>query len=121
MTARDRYVVGSWLLLAGVVFAAVGFVAWSHVDTRHLLVQPAATNCLIATPVLGSVAQSAGHATIVFESPPHASSCPGSTPRVIGYRTTSNHLPGLALLVCAAILGLAGVYFMRSESAPELA
>jgi hypothetical protein len=107
VTARQRFVVGGWLLLAFAVLVLVGLAAWSHIDSHRRVVTRDPAACV--TPLSEA---SQGTSGFVRDS---VQVC--NATRIIGMRTTPNHIPGAVLVALAGTLGLLGVVLLRSHPA----
>ena len=132
VTARHRFVLGSWLLLAGIALATVGAVAWSHLDSNRRVVAKQPTLCTAPPTVEGAgppnlklappptqpprhqvAPREGGTVTIILRARQPGDICTGGGFLVVGVHTTPNHIPGGALLALAGVAGTTGAVLLR--------
>ena len=118
MTARDRYVAGGWLLIVSVTLLCAGRFAWSRFDVQRTNITRSPGACLIVSVESGeNRPPGSGHAQVVFGSGPTVDSCVGSTVTTITRQTRPSHVPGFTLILLGSLLGVAGVFLLRTQPA----
>jgi hypothetical protein len=130
VTARRRFVLGGWLLVAGIVLATVGVFAWSHLDSNHRVVAKQTTVCVAPPEVEGAgtlklappptqqpqhqvAAPEGGTVTLILRARRPGDICSGGGLLVLGVHTTPNHVPGGVFVALAGVAGVTGVVLLR--------
>jgi hypothetical protein len=130
VTARHRFVLGGWLLLAGIVLATVGVLAWSHLDFNQRVVARQPTVCVAPPKEQGAqtlkvappptrlpqhqvAPPEGGTVTLIIRSRQPGDICSGGGLLVLGVHTTPNHVPGVVLVALAGVAGVTGVVLLR--------
>jgi hypothetical protein len=103
VSAGQRFVYGSWLLVACAGLMVAGGTLWASVHTSHHTTVGATVLCVV-------VANSAGPPV---PNPP-CSPASGFSDTVTTTTTTPNHAPAWAAFIAGAAAGLSGAVLIRS-------